>query len=82
MQGLYSGHRNPDTALYGGGDVDSYVLFDLFASFDTGYGTVELGVENLFNQDYFPVLHQAAANPDYFNTGPGRTASITYSVKW
>ncbi|MBK1699028.1 TonB-dependent receptor domain-containing protein [Rhodovibrio salinarum] len=82
LQGLYSGHRNPDSSQYGGGDVDSYVLFDLFASFDTGYGTLELGIQNLLNEDYFPVLHQAAANPDYFNAGQGRTASITYSVKW
>jgi len=82
LQGLYSGDRNPDSSLFGGSEVNDYILFDLFASVDTGYGQFEVGVENLFNEDYFPVLNQAAALPFAFSKGPGRTVSLTYAVKW
>lgn len=82
LQGLYSGDRNPDSSLFGGSEVNDYILFDLFASVDTGYGQLELGVENLFNEDYFPVLNQAAALPFAFSKGPGRTLSLTYAIKW
>ncbi len=82
LQSLYSGDRNPDSSLFGGSEVNDYILFDLFASVDTGYGQLELGVENLFNEDYFPVLNQAAALPFAFSKGPGRTLSLTYAVKW
>lgn len=82
LQGLYSGHRNPDSTQFGSGDVDPYVVFDLFSSFDTGFGVVDVGVENLLNEDYFPVLNQAAAQPFAFSTAPGTTVSLTYSIAW
>lgn len=82
LQGLYSGDRNPDSTQFGNGEVDDYVIFDLFSSFDTGYGKLQLGVQNLLNEDYFPVLNQAGALPFAFSKGPGRTVSLTYSIKW
>lgn len=82
LQALYSGHRNPDSTQFGNGDVDPYIVFDLFSSFDTGYGMIDVGVENLFNEDYFPVLNQAGALPFAFSTAPGTTVSVTYSIEW
>jgi iron complex outermembrane receptor protein len=82
LQGLYSGHRAPDSSRFGGGDVDAYALADFYSSFDTGYGQIELAVENLFNADYFPVVSQATATTYGFVKGPGRTVSVSYSVEW
>ena len=82
LQGLYSGNRNPDSTQFGNGEVDDYIIFDLYSSVDTGYGKLQLGVQNLFNEDYFPVLNQAGALPFAFSKGPGRTVSLTYSIKW
>ena len=82
LQALYSGERTPDSTQFGGGDVEEYTVFDLHASLDTGHGAVEVGVENLFNTDYFTVLSQAGALPYAFSKAPGRTVSLTYSLDW
>ena len=82
LQVLYSGNRNPNSTQFGGAEVDDYVILDLYSSVDTGYGRLQLGVQNLLNEDYFPVLNQAGALPFAFSKGPGRTVSLTYSIKW
>jgi iron complex outermembrane receptor protein len=82
FQGFYSGSRSPDSTLFGGAEVEDYVTFDLYSSFDTGYGTLQIGIDNLFNQDYFPVLNQAAAQSFAYSKAPGQTISLSYSVKW
>ncbi|WP_425450111.1 TonB-dependent receptor [Virgifigura deserti] len=82
LQALYSGSRNPDSTQFGGRDVDGYVLFDFYSSIDAGPGDLIIGVENLFNEDYFPIVSQAAAASYSFTKGPGRTVSLTYSIKW
>jgi iron complex outermembrane receptor protein len=82
LQGLYSGNRTPDSTQFGGQPVDDYVLVDLLSSFDTGYGTIHVGFENLLNNDYFPVVSQAAGSSFSFTKGPGRRVTMTYSVRW
>jgi iron complex outermembrane receptor protein len=82
LQSLYSGERTPDSTQFGGQPVDDYVLVDLNLSADTGYGTVDLGIENLLNNDHFPVVSQAAGRSFSFAKGPGRRATVTYSVRW
>jgi iron complex outermembrane receptor protein len=82
IQALYSGERDTDSTQFGGRDVDDYVLFDLVTSVDTGHGRVHLGIENLLNNDYFPVVSQAAASSFGFAKGPGRRVTLTYSVNW
>ena len=82
LQGLYSGNRNPDSSQFGGSAVDDYIIFDLFSGFRLPYGELQIGVENLFNEDYFPVLNQAGALPFAFSKGPGRTVSATYAIEW
>ncbi|HCO91662.1 MAG TPA: ligand-gated channel [Alphaproteobacteria bacterium] len=82
LQGLYSGERNPVSTQFGNGEVDSYVIFDFYASVTTRFGIFDLGVQNLLNKDYFPVLSQAGALPFGYSTGPGRTVSLTYGIRW
>lgn len=82
LQVLHSGSRNPDSTQFGGGEIESYTVFDLYASVRLPRGRLHFGVENLFNEDYFPVLSQAGALPYAFTTGPGRTVSMTYALRW
>ncbi|MBA1147983.1 TonB-dependent receptor [Ectothiorhodospiraceae bacterium WFHF3C12] len=82
LQGLYSGHRDPDSEAFYGQEVEPYTLVDLYSAFDTGYGQVRVGVENLLNEEYFPVINQAANTSYAYSMGPGRTVSLTYAVDW
>lgn len=82
LQALYSGNRDPNSTQYGGSEVDDYMVVDLYNRFDVGAGELELGIENLLNADYFPVLNQAAAQSFAYSEGPGRTISATYVLQW
>lgn len=82
LQALYSGNRDPDSTQFGGGDVDSYLVFDLYGSVRLTRGELQLGVENLLNEDYFTVLSQAGQLPYAFSKGSGRTVSLTYALDW
>jgi iron complex outermembrane receptor protein len=89
LQALYSGNRNPDAAgTFGDADIDDYVVFDYYAGFDVWEGNLQLGVENVMNEDYFPVAsqlygkNQAFALPNGFTSGQGRTVSLSYRIKW
>ena len=82
LQGLYSGYRNPDSDAFYGEKVEPYTLVDFYSAFDTGYGDVRVGVENLLNEEYFPVINQAADTTYAHSMGPGRTVSVTYAVDW
>jgi len=55
------------------------VVFDLHNDIDLPFGRLEVAVENLFNNDYFPVLNQAGGLSFAFSKAPGRTLSLTYS---
>jgi len=82
LQGLYTGDRDPDSTQFGGGEVDSYLTFDLYAGVALPRGELQIGVENLLNEDYFPVLSQAGELPYAYSKGAGRAVSLTYSVDW
>ncbi|MEX0742361.1 MAG: TonB-dependent receptor, partial [Phycisphaeraceae bacterium] len=82
LQAMYSGTRSPDSSLYGNQPVEDYVLVDLYASFKVGPGELRLGVENLLNEDYYPVLNQATAASYNYTRGSGRKLSFVYSVNW
>ena len=84
LQGLYSGTRDPNsTAFAGTTPIESYLLFDAFASIALWRGELQVAVRNLANADYTPVINQAY---DYgtesfaYVGGPGRTWSVTYAM--
>jgi len=87
LQALYSGHRDDafdDGVGFGGRKVDDYFVVDLYSAFDTGYGTLKVGIENLLNNQYHTVFGQLLR--DGQNTSHlaarGATARVSYSVKW
>jgi iron complex outermembrane receptor protein len=78
---FHSGKQENDSTAFGGGqDIESYTLLDLRSSFDAGPGRMSVGVTNLLNNAYLPVINQAF-NSQFSNVqGPGRRLSVAYRI--
>jgi iron complex outermembrane receptor protein len=82
LRGLFSGDREPNASGFGASEVNAFKVFDLYASYRLTYGTLSLGVENLLNEEYFPVANQAFGLDSTLARGKGRTVSISYKLNW
>lgn len=90
LQGLYSGYRDPDSSEFSGLEtIEPYFVMDAFADFKvTGMSKLSLGIENLLNADYVPVLQQSYSvqafgyDDYYYVKAPGTTFSAKYTVKF
>ncbi len=90
LQGLYSGHRDPDSNEFTGLEsIDPYFVVDAYADFKVNERSkLSLGIENMLNSDYVPVLQQAYSveaygyDDYYYVKAPGTTFSAKYSVKF
>ncbi|MEA5506900.1 TonB-dependent siderophore receptor [Halotia wernerae UHCC 0503] len=85
LQALFSGNREvftSNTTAFGRRPVESYLTVDYISSVKLGAGTLQLGLENLFDNQYFPVVSQLQANDSAYAAARGRTLSIKYSVDW
>jgi iron complex outermembrane receptor protein len=85
LQLLYVGDR--DRGFEDGSDpvaIEDYLVVDLISSIQLGPGTLVLGVENLFNNQYQSFRTQLlAGNDELFNRGErGRTLSVNYRLTW
>lgn len=86
LQLLHVGDR--DRAFDEGIDqisINSYTTVDLISTLNTGFGRWELGVENLFNNQYFPVVAQLRTGPfqePRRYAAPGRSLSIRYLLNF
>ena len=80
---LYSGTQSNDSSAFGGGqEIEDYVVVDLDNTVSLGPGAIEIGVTNLFDNAYFPVVNQAF-NSQFANVrGPGRRVSLGYSFTY
>ncbi|MBD2360534.1 TonB-dependent receptor [Anabaena minutissima FACHB-250] len=85
VQLLFSGDR--DRAFEDGvedGKISSYVTVDYISSIKIGQGELQIGIQNLFNNQYFPVYSQYFA--PFFDSanyaGQGRTLSVGYRISW
>ena len=90
------GWRNRLQMLYSGGrdrafdedvdfqDVDSYVVFDLISSVEIDRGTLNLGIQNLFNNQYFTATSQLLRlrTNESYTAAPGITFSLKYAVEF
>ncbi|MEM1298554.1 MAG: TonB-dependent receptor [Pseudomonadota bacterium] len=81
LQVTHAGSRNPNSTAFGGtADIESYTLVDVYGAFQVGPGQLEVGVTNLFNADYSPVVNQAF-DGDFANSrGPGIAGSLAYRI--
>jgi iron complex outermembrane receptor protein len=88
IQLLHSGSRdrlfevNPE--IYGAAPVEASTVVDALSSIEVGPGTLNLGVENLLNEQYFPVVSQLEAQyGNFYRAGArGATLSLGYSVRY
>ena len=96
LQALYSGARDrsyeafldrpgidPAAPAFGERRVAGYTVVDLLSSLELGRGTLSVGVRNLLNEQYFPIVSQLmpVGNVSY-SAAPGATLSIGYSVSY
>ncbi len=84
FQLLYSGNRNRFDGQrgFGKGKVRDFVLVDWLSTVKLDTGTLQVGVENLFDEQYFPVISQMFNFNENYSAGQGRTISATYSIEW
>ena len=84
LQALFSGSRDrfDDSTVFGRRAVESYFTLDYISSINIGSGTLQLGIENLFNDQYFPVVSQLQSEDTAYSAARGRTLSIRYSINW
>ncbi|MEG3939651.1 TonB-dependent receptor [Microcoleus sp. S36b_A3] len=86
LQLLYSGNR--DQAFKDGSDggpISSYLTLDYVSAVKIGSGLLQVKVENLLNNQYFPVISQYSAGfgSDSVNyAGRGLTLSVNYRLNW
>jgi iron complex outermembrane receptor protein len=85
LQLLYSGDR--DRAFQDeveDAKINSFITVDYISSIKLGQGELKLGIQNLFNNQYFPVYSQYFA--PFFDSanyaGKGRTLSVGYQIVW
>ena len=88
LDGVYSGSRDDafnDGVAFGGRAVDEFAVFNLSNDFklESG-GKLSVGVDNIFNADYYNVYAQLLRNSN--NTShiksPGTTFKVAYEVEW
>lgn len=85
LQLLYSGNR--DRAFDDGVEtfpIEDYATLDLISQLQLGPGTLTLAVENLLDNQYFPVFAQVLSGFDDvdYRAARGRRVSLTYSISW
>jgi iron complex outermembrane recepter protein len=96
LQLLYSGSRdrsykaflarpgiNPSAPAFGERPVRDYVVVDLLSTVSVGSGELSIGVRNLLNRQYFPIVSQLmpVGNVSY-SAASGATLSLGYSVSY
>ena len=64
--------------------VDGYLVVDYISSIQLGLGTLEIGIENLFNNQYSTITSQYVGSFDDSSNfaARGRTLSFGYRVTW
>jgi len=83
LQLLFIGNR--DRAFNAGVDpvgIESYAVVDYISSIQLGGGTLNIGIENLFDNQYFPYLSQlnGGFNNSFRAPNRGRTFSVGYRI--
>lgn len=74
---------NPAAPAFGERRVEAYTVVDYLTAVGVGPGELSVGVRNLFNTLYFPIVSQLmpVGNVSY-SAAPGATMSIGYSVSY
>lgn len=84
LQALYSGDRDvfANDSIFGQRAVSSYFTVDYISQLNVGPGTLEIGIANLLNTDYFPVVSQLQPSELSNAAARGRFLRLGYSFEW
>ncbi|NII28973.1 TonB-dependent receptor [Pseudoflavitalea sp. X16] len=77
--------KNSTTGIYNGneGAVKAYNLFNFAASYKVNKNTrLSVGIENLFNEDYFPARAKWFMQPGFYSKGRGTAFAVGVSVRY
>jgi iron complex outermembrane receptor protein len=86
---LHSGSRERFERLSNGSfgayknNVNAYTVFDLTSSYQLPFGSLSIGIQNLFNADYYPAISQwaGAAFGTGYSKAPGARLNATLKVQ-
>ncbi|MEM1256271.1 MAG: TonB-dependent receptor [Cyanobacteria bacterium P01_H01_bin.21] len=84
LQALFSADRDrfDDETVFGQRSVDSYITLDYISSLKIGGGTLEIGVQNLLDTDYFPIVSQLQPSELSNAAAAGRFITLGYTYRW
>jgi iron complex outermembrane receptor protein len=90
LQMIQAGARNrftPDATsglyTYGKGPIKQFSLFSFFSDFKLDeHSSVQVGVDNIFNKDYYTVYAQWDARNENYAKGSGTRININYNYKF
>ena len=83
LQAMVVGDRDRFNGTgFGRGEVESYTIVDLTSRWQLRHGDITLAVNNLLNEDYFPVISQIYNFDTQYTQGPGRSVMVTYGLDW
>ncbi|MEQ8207572.1 MAG: TonB-dependent receptor, partial [Woeseia sp.] len=63
-------------------EFDGYTTLDLSSDVQVGNGIVQIGAQNLTNEDYFTYFSQTIGNNDRNFKGHGRTIRLSYRIEF
>ncbi len=84
VQVLYVGDRDrfSNSTAFGNRPVEGYVVVDLLSSLKAGPGTLRFGIENLLNNEYFPVVSQLQSSNSLNAAALGMVVTLGYAVTY
>jgi iron complex outermembrane receptor protein len=64
--------------------VESYVVVDYIGSIQLGPGMLQIGIQNLLDNQYFQAYDQSLRSgfESFVSPASGRTISVGYRVSW
>ncbi|PSO67722.1 MAG: TonB-dependent receptor [Cyanobacteria bacterium QH_7_48_89] len=62
--------------------IDSYTLVSYISNLSLGPGTLTFGIQNILDNQYFPVDSQLQDENSRYAAGLGRTFNLEYEVSW
>jgi iron complex outermembrane recepter protein len=87
LRGLHSFERDRfstdgvGSTTFGQGKVESFTTFDLITGYEVGKHQINVGIQNIFNEDYFSPLSYVYNFPSTYSKAPGTQISLTYKLK-
>lgn len=87
LRGLHSFERDrfsvdgERSTTFGQGTVESFTTIDFISGYEFGNQEINLGIQNVLNEDYFSPLSYIYNLPSTYAKAPGMQLSLTYKIR-